>query len=85
MGNPLKNAVLKPPPESELQQAIRFTCDELMRVKTCFEMESDPELIEAYIYEQKALAARYRYLLKIAKEQGHTATFCPPFSGRNAG
>jgi len=85
MGNSLKNAVLKPPRESALQAAIRFTCDELLRAQTCFEMESDPDMIEAYIYEQKALSARYRYLLKTAKEQGHVAVFCPPFSGRDAG
>lgn len=85
MGNFMKSAVLKPPPESELQAALRFTCDELARVRTCFEMESDPDLIEAYIYEQEALRARYRYLLKTAKEQGQTASFCPPFSGRDVG
>ncbi len=85
MGNFLKSAVLKPPPESELQAALRFVCDELARVQTCFEMESDPELIEAYIYEQEALRARYRYLLKQARQTGQTAAFRPPFMGRDAG
>ena len=85
MGNFLKSAVLKPSPESELQAALRYVCDELARVQTCFEMETDPELIESYIYEREALLARYRYLLKTAKERGQTAVFCPPFSGRDAG
>ena len=85
MGNFLKSAVLKPPPESELQAALRFTCDELARVRTCFEMESDPDLIEAYIYETQALRARYRYLLKIARSEQHFAAWSPPFSGRDAG
>ncbi len=85
MGNLWKTAVLKPPPENELQAALRHTTDELLRVQTCFQMESDPELIESYIYEQKALRARYRYLLKTAKERGQTAVFCPPFSGRDVG
>ena len=85
MGNFMKSAVLKPPPESELQAALRLTREELARVQTCFEMESDPDMIEAYIYEQEALRARYRYLLKTAKGQGHVASFCPPFAGRDAG
>ena len=36
-------------------------------------MESDSDLIEACIYEMEALRARYRYLLKAAREQGITA------------
>jgi len=36
-------------------------------------MESDSDLIEACIYEMEALRARYRYLLKAAREQGLTA------------
>ena len=85
MGNFLKSAVLKPPPKSELQTALQHTTDELLRVKTCFEMETDPDMIESYIYEREALRARYRYLLKIAKQNGQIASFCPPFSGRDAG
>ncbi len=85
MGNFLKNAVLKPPPETALQTALRATCDELARVQICFQMESDPDLIESYIYEQQALRARYRYLLRQARQSGQTAVFTPPFSGRDAG
>ena len=85
MGNLLRSAVLKPPPENELQAALRFVSEELARVQTCFEMEADPDLIESLIYEREALRARYRYLLKTAKETGHTAAFCPPFTRRDAG
>ena len=85
MGNFWKSAVLKPPPKSELQTALQHTTEELLRVQTCFQMETDPELIESLIYEQKALRARYRYLLKTARQTGQTAAFCPPFSGRDAG
>lgn len=85
MGNLLRSAVLKPPPENELQAALRFVSEELARVQTCFEMESDPDLIESYIYEQQALRARYRYLLRQARQSGQTAVFTPPFSGRDAG
>lgn len=33
-----------------------------------FEMEDDEDLIEASIYQREALNARYRYLLRQAKE-----------------
>ncbi len=85
MGSFLKDMVVKTPPENELQAAIRHVCDELTRVQTCFQMESDPDMIEAYIYEQEALRARYRYLLKMARQNGQIASFCPPFMGRDAG
>lgn len=85
MGTLWKDALLKPPPPGNLQAAIRYTCDELLRVQTCFEMESDPDMIEAYIYETQALRARYRYLLKIARSEQQFASWSPPFSGRDAG
>lgn len=37
-----------------------------------FDSESDPDLIEASIYELKSLSARYRYLLREARKQGIT-------------
>lgn len=38
-----------------------------------FEMESDSDLIDACIYEMEALRARYRFLLRQAKQEGLTA------------
>jgi len=37
-----------------------------------FNNQSDPDLVEASIYEMKALAARYRYLTRQAKKEGLT-------------
>lgn len=37
-----------------------------------FESQSDPDLIEASIYEMKSLSARYRYLLREARQEGIT-------------
>ena len=37
-----------------------------------FNQEQDEDLLEACIYENKALAARYRYLIKEAKRKGIT-------------
>ncbi|MBC8570059.1 YaaL family protein [Zongyangia hominis] len=35
-----------------------------------FNLEQDEDLLEACIYENKALSARYRYLIKMAKRKG---------------
>lgn len=35
-----------------------------------FNLEQDEDLLEACIYENKALTARYRYLIKMAKRKG---------------
>ena len=37
-----------------------------------FDFQSDPDLVEACIYEMQALAARYRYLRREARRQGIT-------------
>ena len=40
-------------------------------------MESDSDLIEACIYEMESLRARYRYLLRTAKNRGVKAEGLP--------
>ena len=57
----------------------RFTKDDILEdikalktritgVSVCLNMESNEELIEAYIYELKGLNIRLNYLLKTAKD-----------------
>lgn len=41
-------------------------------VASRFEYESEPDLVEACIYEMQALTARYRYLAKEARRMGLT-------------
>ena len=53
-----------------LIEAIREVCVQLSLAENRFTMESDSDLIDAAIYETVALHARYRYLLRLAKEQG---------------
>ena len=77
----LKQMLLRPElTPSETQEAIREVCAGLREVQSRFAMESDSDLIEACIYEMEALRARYRYLLRIAKQEGLTAVTAPPFS-----
>jgi hypothetical protein len=41
-------------------------------VSSRFDFQSDPDLVEACIYEMQALAARYRYLTREARREGLT-------------
>ena len=73
MENALRKAILRadkaPHPTIE---AIREVCQQLDLAQARFSMESDPDLIEGCIFEMEALRARYRFLLKTAREQGIT-------------
>ena len=56
--------------QTRLVKAIREVCVQISLAENRFTMESDSDLIDAAIYETVALHARYRYLLRLAKEQG---------------
>ena len=47
---------------------IAYVENRLERIRECFDMTDEPELVDALIYEELALKARYAYLLRIAKE-----------------
>ena len=59
-----------PTDTASLIEAIREVCVQLSLAENRFTMECDDDLIEANIYETVALHARYRYLLRLAKERG---------------
>ena len=42
---------------------------QIERVDSNFNMTTDEDLVESYIYESNALAARYRFFFCVAKEQ----------------
>lgn len=50
--------------------AIRQVCVSIDAAQNRFEQETDPDLIEASVYELQSLRARYRYLLRIARNEG---------------
>lgn len=58
--------------KSDLLEQIDSVRQKLETVASHFEIQSDPDLIEANIYETKSLSARYRYLLREAHKQGVT-------------
>jgi len=51
---------------------IETVRESLETVSAHFEYQSDPDLVEACIYEMKSLSARYRYLIREAKKLGIT-------------
>ena len=53
-------------------ESVREVCQRIDATQSCFEQETDPDLIEAAIYELQSLRAKYRYLLRMARAQGVT-------------
>lgn len=53
-------------------EAVREVCECIDAVQSRFEQETDPDLIEAAIYELQSLRAKYRYLLRTARNEGIT-------------
>ncbi len=52
----------------KILEEIRLVKIQLQNVSVRFELESDSDLVEATIYEMESLKAKYRYLMKLAKE-----------------
>ena len=63
-----RKAVIKSSLLEEIE-TVRLRYD---AVASHFETQSDPDLVEASIYEMKSLSARYRYLLGQARKEGVT-------------
>ena len=51
-----------------LQDDIKKTTDELQIVYNNLENVVEPDLIDYYIYQAKAVSMRYKFLLKCAKK-----------------
>ncbi len=57
-------------PPHPIIESIRDVCARLEAVESRFANETDSDLIEGCIYERESLRAQYRYLLRLAREQG---------------
>ncbi|MDD2955004.1 MAG: DUF2508 family protein [Oscillospiraceae bacterium] len=53
----------------ELIRELHRVKNRLDTVNRNFDMTADEDLLESYIYELNALLARYRYLLRTAREK----------------
>ena len=52
----------------ELLEGLARTRVQINQAYACFNRESDPDLIESYVFEINALQSRYSYLLRRVRE-----------------
>ena len=55
---------------SEIIRELERITEQFRANEQLFNMMTDDEMIEAVIYEQRALQSRYAHLLKLAREKG---------------
>ncbi|PWM37308.1 MAG: DUF2508 domain-containing protein [Clostridiales bacterium] len=60
--------VVRSPILEDIDEVLR----QLRESSARFDLVCDDDLLESIIYEQNALMARYRYLIKLAKQDGLT-------------
>jgi hypothetical protein len=60
-----------------LVEEIREVRRQIEAVRACFALETDDDLLDAAIYQHEALQARYRYLLRQARENNAVAGELP--------
>lgn len=67
----LKDILLKPKKkEVPILDEIRYTVSMIHSMQQWFNTESDADLIDACVFQLESLEARYRYLLRLAKDRG---------------
>ena len=72
-----KKQARQPDEREQLIRDIREVRRQLEAAHAYFAMESDEDLLDAAIYQREALHARYRHLLRLAKENNVKATELP--------
>lgn len=56
----------------QLLEELDIVTEKLSRIRESYDMTSEPELVDALIYEELAMRARYDYLIRTAKERNIT-------------
>ena len=49
---------------------LNYIRSRLENIRAAYDMVSDEELVDALIFEEKALMSRFSYLLRVARERG---------------
>ena len=60
----------------EMRSRLEYLQSRLEKTRQLFDMETDPEKIEAIVYEEKAILIRLDHLIKNAKERNITISYC---------
>ena len=55
--------------KSRLLEDLEYVTERLERIRESYDMTSEPEMVESLIYEERAMKARFDYLIRIAKER----------------
>lgn len=63
-----KNLNPSKPVETIYQTELKLISSQIACLDTWFQLEDDNDLVEACIYQRESLNAKYRYLIKKAKE-----------------
>ena len=58
--------------DKQIIEDITYVCSRLRSIRASYDMVCEDELVEAMIYEEKALLSKYSYLLRVAKERSLT-------------
>lgn len=53
----------------QILEDLDFVSQRLAQIQESYDMTAEPELVDALIYEEKALRSRFDYLIRIAKEK----------------
>ncbi|MGN0697258.1 MAG: DUF2508 family protein [Ruminiclostridium sp.] len=60
----------------EIRSRMEYLRNRLEKTRQLFDIETDPEKIEAIVYEEKAILIRLDHLIKNAKERNITISYC---------
>lgn len=55
--------------KKRLLEDLEYVTNRLERIRECYDMTAEPEMVESLIYEEKAMQARFDYLIRVAKER----------------
>ncbi|MEZ3452904.1 MAG: YaaL family protein [Oscillospiraceae bacterium] len=53
----------------QLLEELDIVTEKLSQIRESYDMTDEPELVDALIYEELAMKARYDYLIRTAKER----------------
>ncbi len=54
--------------KKQLLEDIDHVSERLEHIRQSYDMTAEPELVDALIYEEKAMRSRFDYLIRVAKE-----------------
>ncbi len=60
----------------EMRSRLEYLQNRLEKTRQLFDIETDPEKIEAIVYEEKAILIRLDHLIKNAKQRNITINYC---------